>query len=52
VTELSMSGPAIPAVKQALSRITVAEARELGQQALALASAGAVERFLQQELAA
>jgi multiphosphoryl transfer protein len=52
VAELSMSGPAIPAVKQALSRITVAEARELGQQALALASAGAVERFLQQELAA
>jgi multiphosphoryl transfer protein len=50
VTELSMSAPAIPAVKQALSRVTMAEAQELARQAVALASAVAVERFLKQEL--
>lgn len=48
VDELSMSGPAIPAVKQALERVTLEEARELAAQALALASAAAVERYLQQ----
>jgi multiphosphoryl transfer protein len=52
VTELSMSAPSIPAVKQALSAVTMEETQELAQQALALASAGAVERFLQQELGA
>jgi phosphoenolpyruvate-protein kinase (PTS system EI component) len=45
-----MSAPAIPAVKQALSRVTMAEAQELARQAVALASAVAVERFLKQEL--
>jgi multiphosphoryl transfer protein len=50
VTELSMSAPSIPAVKQALSRVTMAEAQELARQAVALASAVAVERFLKQEL--
>jgi multiphosphoryl transfer protein len=50
VTELSMSAPSIPAVKKALSAVPMAEAEELARQALALASAGAVERFLQQEL--
>ncbi len=50
VTELSMSAPSIPAVKEALRALTMAQAQELARQALALASAGAVERFLQQEL--
>lgn len=51
VDELSMSGPAIPAVKQALGRVTLDEAQALAAQALALASAEAVERFLQQVVA-
>lgn len=50
VDELSMSAPSIPAVKQALGRMTMAAAEKLARQAIALASAEAVERYLRQEL--
>ena len=46
--ELSMSAPAIPAVKQAIRRFTLAQAQELAAKALALDSAEAVQAFLQQ----
>ena len=47
--ELSMSAPSIPAVKDAVRRLSLAEARQIAAEALALDSAEAVLRFLQQE---
>lgn len=47
--ELSMSAPSIPAVKDAVRRISLAEARRIAAEALALDSAEAVARFLQRE---
>jgi phosphocarrier protein FPr len=45
--ELSMNAPAIPAVKTAVRRYTIAEAQEIAKQALALDSAEAVQEHLQ-----
>ena len=45
--ELSMSAPAIPAVKAAVRQITEFDAKRLAAQALQLESAEAVEAFLQ-----
>ncbi len=44
--EFSMSAPAIPAVKQMLARLTVAQAQGIAQQALALPSVEAVREYL------
>jgi len=46
--ELSMSAPSIPAVKAAVRRFTLAEAQRIAAAALALDSAEAVARFLQE----
>ena len=46
--ELSMSAPSIPAVKAAVRRFTLADARRIAAAALALDSAEAVARFLQE----
>ncbi len=44
--ELSMSAPAIPAVKAAVRRFSLAEAQRIAAAALALDSAGAVDNYL------
>ena len=49
--ELSMSAPAIPAVKEAVRRFPLAEAQRIAAEALALDSAEAVAHFLQQAAA-
>ena len=46
--ELSMSAPSIPAVKAAVRRFTLADARRIAAAALALDSAEAVSRYLQE----
>ena len=46
--ELSMNAPAIPEVKTAVRRYTLAKAQEIAQTALALDSATAVHAYLQQ----
>ena len=46
--ELSMSAPSIPAVKAAVRRFTLADARRIAAAALALDSAEAVARYLQE----
>ena len=46
VRELSMSPPSIPAVKQAVRALDMAEARALAEKALALESAAAVRAML------
>lgn len=48
--EFSMSAPAIPAVKQAISRLTVTEAQRIAAEALRLDSAEAVKKFVAQQL--
>jgi phosphocarrier protein FPr len=48
LTELSMSAPAMPAVKQALARFTLADAERLAAEVLALDSAAAVRQRLTQ----
>jgi phosphoenolpyruvate-protein kinase (PTS system EI component) len=45
--ELSMNAPAIPDVKTAVRRYSIAETQEIARAALALDSAKAVEDFLQ-----
>jgi len=49
--ELSMEAAAIPEIKEALRRLTVAEAEAIASQALACDSADAVEELLARELA-
>ena len=49
--ELSMSAPSIPAVKAAVRRFSLAEARRIAAEALALDSAEAVGHFLQRAAA-
>lgn len=49
--ELSMEAAAIPEIKEAVSRLTVAEATAIAEQALACDSADAVEELLARELA-
>ena len=46
ITEFSLSAPAIPLVKQALRRVTLAQARKIAQTALSLESASAVRTYL------
>jgi phosphocarrier protein FPr len=48
--EFSMSAPAIPAVKQAISRLTVAEAERIAAEALQLDSAEAIREFVEKQL--
>jgi phosphotransferase system enzyme I (PtsI) len=50
--DLSMEAAAIPEIKEAIRRLTVAECEALAEQALACDSAEAVEALLQNELAA
>lgn len=47
--ELSMSAPAIPAVKEAVRRLTVAEAQQIAEKVLEMDSAAAVKAFLAPE---
>ena len=49
--ELSMSAPSIPAVKAAVRRFALADAQRIAAAALALDSAEAVARYLQQAVA-
>ena len=49
VEELSVSALLIPELKRALARWTMAEARQIARQALALDSSGAVRQFLLKE---
>ena len=49
--ELSMEAAAIPEIKEAIRRLTVAEAEAIAEQALACDSADAVEELLARELA-
>jgi phosphocarrier protein FPr len=44
--ELSMSAPAIPAVKEAIRQLSLAEAEEIAEKVLGLDSADAVSRYL------
>ncbi len=46
ITEFSLSAPAIPVVKQALRRVSLAQARKVAQTALSLESASAVRSYL------
>ncbi|MBX3230068.1 MAG: phosphoenolpyruvate--protein phosphotransferase [Labilithrix sp.] len=50
--DLSMEAAAIPEIKEAIRRMTVAECEEIAERALACDSAEAVEEMLQKELAA
>ncbi len=49
--DLSMEAAAIPEIKEAIRRLTVAEAEAIAQQALECDSAEAVEEVLARELA-
>ncbi len=51
VTELSMSPSAIPEIKQMIRGLTMREARELAEEALALDSAEAIEELVSRRLA-
>lgn len=46
VDELSMSAPGIPAVKQAVRNLTLAQARQIAEKALSCESATAVQAYL------
>jgi len=48
--EFSMSAPAIPLVKQTISRLTVARAEEIAAEALKLDSAEAIKKFVEKQL--
>lgn len=48
IDELSMNAPAIPGVKTAVRRYTIAETQEIARTALTLDSAQAVQTYLQQ----
>ncbi len=48
--EFSMAPPAIPAVKQQLARLTLAQAREIAAEALQLESSQAVQAHVEQRL--
>jgi len=46
ITEFSLAAPTIPLVKQALRKVTLAQARKITQAALFLESASAVRNYL------
>ena len=46
ITEFSLAGPTIPLVKQALRKVTQAQARKIAQAALTMESASAVRNYL------
>jgi phosphocarrier protein FPr len=52
LTELSMSAPSIPAVKEAVRALTLAEAQRVAHEALQLATAEEVSELLQRHAAA
>lgn len=46
IREFSLSAPSIPAIKQAIRSVTIAEAEEIARRVLELESAGAVRTYL------
>lgn len=50
IDELSMNAPAIPRVKEVLRRLTLAEAKQLAQQALTMENAAQVRAFMKERL--
>ena len=50
VVELSVDPHAVPSVKAALSRVTLADARAVAERALALATAEEVEALVREQL--
>jgi phosphotransferase system enzyme I (PtsP) len=46
ITEFSLAAPSIPLVKQALHKVTLAQARKIAQAALSLESASAVRNYI------
>jgi phosphocarrier protein FPr len=48
--EFSMNGPAIPRIKQIITRLPLSEAKSIAEKALSLSSADAIRGYIQEQL--